>query len=205
MGQSKSQKQYNQQMASNAQQQLQLQREMFDHTRQETPEQKRFREGAANWDTWIKNKNYGAPPTGELLNFDLYNPSRVNELRGRMDNITGVGAAALSGSGDQSIALQQSRDRASNQMAMDAGNAYENAVKQTDSYYKSNGLAWSAQDTNKNLSLLNNTTGSAQFFFGQQARTLPPSFFQVFSPIMGGALSAGGALLGNTSLFGGGH
>lgn len=201
MGQSRGQREYNRQMAQNAQQQYQLQREMFEHSRQETPEQRRFREGAANWDTFIRGRNYGAPPAGELLNFDLYTPSRVADMRNRLNNITGVGAAAMGGTGDQSIALQQSRERNVNQMAQEQANAYENAIKQTDAYYKGNSLAWSQHDVAKNMGLLQNATSSGQFFFDQQRQTLPPSFMQQFAPILGGVLSAGSALLGNPAMF----
>lgn len=202
MGASREQREYNRIAQQNAQQQYQLQREMFEHTRQETPEQKRFREGAANWQQWIKDKNYGAPPEGELLNFDLYTPAKIAQTRERLDNITGVGAAAMSGTGDQSIALQQSRDRQINAMAQDSANAYENAVKQRSAYYDGNSLAWSQQDLNRSLSLLNNATSSGQFFFDQQRQTLPPSMFSLISPLLGGALSAGASMMGAGGMFG---
>lgn len=202
MGQSSATKAYNAQMAQNAKDQLALQQQMFEHTKKDTPEMERFRTGAANWQKFIEGKDYSKPPAGELLNFDLYNPARVSQLRERMGNLTGIGAAAMSGTGDQSIAIQQSRDRNANAMAQDAANSYENAIKQTDSYYKGQGMGWSQQDTGRNLSLLQSATGSAQFFLNEQRQTLPPSFWQVFSPIMGGALSAGSALLGNPGLFG---
>jgi hypothetical protein len=196
MGQSKSQKAFNQQMATNAQQQYQLQREMFDETKKETPEQQRFRQGAASWDTFVKGKNYGTPPDSSVLNFDLMTPAMINKQTERMRNITGVGAAAMGGTGDQSIALQQTREHNANELAQQSGNAYEQALKQEDAYYKGNGLAWAGLDINKNMGLLNNATSSGQYFFDQQRQTLPPSFMQTFAPLIGGALGAAGSILG---------
>jgi hypothetical protein len=196
MGQSKAQKDYNRQMQQNAQQQYQLQREMFEETRKETPEQKRFREGAAKWDTFMKSKNYGAPPDSSILNFDLYNPARIQRQAEQMRNVTGIGAAAMGGTGDQSIALQQTREHNANNAAQMAGAAYEQAVKSEDAYYKGQGLSWAGLDINKNLGLLGNATSSGQFFFDQQRQTLPPSFMQTWGPLIGGALGAAGSILG---------
>lgn len=182
-------------MAQNAQQQVQLQREMFEHTRKETPEQERFRVGAANWDTFIKSRNYGAPPETSLLNFDLMSPARVQKLREGMLNLEGVGAAAMDGDGDKSIAIQQTREHMANQAALEAGNAYENAVKQEDAYYKGSQFQWAGLDINKNLNLLQNATSSGQFFFDQQRQTLPPSFMQTWGPLFGAALGAGASIL----------
>lgn len=203
MGQSKSQKEYNRMMASNAQQQLQLQREMFEHNRQGTPGEQRFERDAQAWNTWIGGKNYGAPPPNSILNFDLYTPSKQAEMRNKIANISGIGAAAMSGTGDQSIAVAQSRDRMANEMSQMQGAAYENAVKGQDAYYKGSQFQWSGLGAQTNANLLGNATSSAQFFFDQQRQTLPPSFWQVFSPVVGGAISAAGSLLGNPGLFGG--
>lgn len=201
MGQSKSQKAFNAQMAKNASDQLALQKEQFAYLKQGTPEEQTFRKNAASFQDWIGQKNYGAPPPNELLNFDLYTPSHVNELRSRLNNITGIGAAALGGTGDQSIALQQTRAHMADQAAQDAGQAYENAIHQADAYYKGNALGYAGLTTNTNMGLLNNATQSGQFFTDQQRQTLPKSFWETFAPVLGGVLGAGSSLLGNPSLF----
>lgn len=201
MGQSSQAKQFNQQQQQNAQAQLQLQQQQFNLLNTPTPEQQRFRTGAANWQTWISGHNYGKPPADEMLNFDLYNPAHQQQQRERLSNLTGVGASSLAGSGDQSIALQQSKERNSNLAAQDSANAYENAVKQTDAYYKGNALAYSQQDINTHMGLLGNASQGYQYSTDQQRQTLPPSFWTMFAPIIGGAVSAGGAALGNPSLF----
>lgn len=203
MGQSRAQKDYNRMMAQNAQQQLQLQRDMFEHAREGTPGEQRFERDAAAWNEWIGGRNYGAPPPNSILNFDLYTPSKQAEMRNKIANISGIGAAAMGGTGDQSIAVAQSRDRMANEMAQMQGAAYENAVKQQDAYYKGAQFQWSGLGAQTNMGLLNNTSNMSQFFLDQQRQTLPPSFWQVFSPIVGGAVSAAGSLLGNPGLFGG--
>ena len=195
MGQSKAQKEYNRQMAANAQDQYKLQREMFDWAKQGTPEQQKFRRDSAAWDTFIRGRNYGAPPPDSILNFDLWSPSQQNSIRERMAGLTGVGAAAMSGTGDQSIAVAQQRERNANLAAQDHANAYENAIKQQDAYYKGQGLAWSGQDLANRQSLLGNATSSAQFFFDQQRQTLPPSFMQTWGGLIGSALQAGSTML----------
>lgn len=202
MGGGKAKREYNKMMARNAQEQLQLQREMFEHTKAGTPGEQRFERDAKAWDTWIAGKNYGAPPPNSILNFDLYTPAKQAEMRNRLSNITGIGAAAMGGTGDQSIAVAQSRDRMVNQMAQAQGAAYEGAVKQQDAYYKGAGFQWSGMENQRNMGLLNNATASSQFFFDQQRQTLPPTFWEVFAPIAGGAISAAGSLLGNPNLFG---
>lgn len=196
MGQSKAQKQYNQQMAQNAQQQYQLQRDMFEYTKQGTPEEQRFRQQAASWDNFIKSKNYGAPPADSILNFDLWSPAHVQQQAERMRNVQGVGAAAMSGSGDQSIALAQTREHNANLAAQEAGNAYENAVGQQDAYYKGQNMGYAQLGAQTNMGLLGNATQSSQFFFDQQRQTLPPSFMQTWGPLIGGALGAAGSILG---------
>jgi hypothetical protein len=203
MGQSKSQKAYNKQMAQNAQQQYQLQREMFEETKKESPEQARFRIGAANWDKFIKGKNYGAPPETSMLNFDLMTPARVNKMRGTLAGLEGVGAAGMNGGGDNSIAIQQTREHLANQAAIEAGAAYETGVKQEDAYYKGQNFQWAGFDANKNLSLLGNATSSGQFFFDQQRQTLPPSFMQTWGPLFGAALGAAGSALSGGFAAGG--
>lgn len=195
MGQSGAQKEYNKTMKTNAAEQLALQREMFNRTKEATPEQSRYRVGAENWDKFIKGKNYSAPPSTSLLNFDLMTPARNQKLRENMQNVTGIGAAALGGTGDQSIALAQTREHNANIAAQEAGSSYENAVKQEDAYYKGTSLNWAGLDINKNLGLLGNATSSGQFFFDQQRQTLPPSFMQTFGPLIGAAVGAAGQAL----------
>lgn len=202
MGASSAQKKFNAQMQQQAQQQYQLQREMFDLLRKPTPEQERFRRQADEWERFIKSRNYGTPPPDSVLNFDLFTPAKIAETRSRLENIQGVGATALSGSGDQSIALQQARERNINEMAQNQAQSYEDALKQQDAYFKGQALPYAQLDINKNMGLLSNATGSNQFFTQMQAQTLPPSFWQSFGPMLiGGAFQAGSALLSNPGLF----
>jgi hypothetical protein len=203
MGQSKQQKAYNQQMANNATDQLNLQKQMFSAEQAGTPEQQKFRTDQANWGNFISGKNYGAPPKDEFLNFDLYNPAHIAKQTEQARNLTGIGAAAMGGTGDQSIALQLSREHAANQQGEAAGAAYENAVGQTDAYYKGNQLAYGQLGAQQQENLLGNATNAAQFFFDQQRMTNRPSFMQTYAPLFGGLLQAGGALLGNPAVFGG--
>lgn len=201
MGQSSATKAYNRQMADNASQELALQRQAFNAEQAGTQEQQHYRQGQADWTSFIKGKNYGAPPPGEFLNFNLQTPAMIAKQQERLRNVTGIGAAALGGTGDQSLGLQLSREHAAEEAGQNAGAAYENAVNATDQYYKGNNLAYASLGLQQQGDLLHNATNSAQFFFDQQRQTLPPSFFQTISPLLGGAISAGGALLGNPSLF----
>jgi hypothetical protein len=202
MGQSKEEKNFHKQMAKQAQENTKLQREMFELNKAGTPEQQGFRKEKAEFDAWLAKKDFGSSPPNGILNFDLYTPSRVADMRSRLADVTGIGAASLGGTGDQSIALQQSRDRNVNQMAMDQANAYENAVKQQDAFYKGNTFQWGQLAQQNSQNLLGNASSMTQFFTEQQKQTLPKSFWATFGPaLMGGALSAGGALLGNPNLF----
>jgi hypothetical protein len=203
MGQSKAQKEYNRTMKENAAQDRALQREMFEHSKKDSPEMARFRIGAANWDKFVAGKDYSKPPSTSLLNFDLMTPARQNNMRQKMANVTGIGAAAMSGSGDQSIALAQTREHNANLAAQEHGAAYENAIKQEDAYYKGQGMGWAQLDSQRNISLLSNATQSAQFMYDQQRQTLPPSFMQTWGPLFGAALGAGASILSGGFAAGG--
>ena len=187
-GESKIYKQ-NQQLA---QQQQALQREMFAASQKPTPEQERFRKGQSNFDAWIKKGDFRSAPEGSILNFDLYNPSKINDQQQKLANLTGVGAANMGGTGDQSVALQLTRERNANQAAEMSGRAWENAIKGEDDYYKSNGLAWSGQDRANNMGLLNNASQSAQAYMQNAIQTRPTS---PWASIIGGALGIGASAL----------
>jgi hypothetical protein len=189
-------------MQQQAQQQYQLQREMFDILKKPTPEQERFRRQSDEWEKFIRSKDYGNPPSDSVLNFNLFTPAQIAKMRERMENITGTGATALSGTGDQSIAIAQAKERNINQVAQDQANAYENALLQADAYYKGNALPYAQLDINKNLGLLGNATSSSQFFTQMQGQSIPQSFWQTLGPaLIGGAFRAGASLLGNPGLF----
>lgn len=175
-----------------AQQQQALQQRMFEKASEETPEQKRFREGAAAFDEWIKGKNYSSAPEGSMLNFDLYSPSKTAAQQAKMSNLTGIGAANMGGTGDQSVALQLARERNANEAGQMAGQAWENAIKDQDAYYKSGGLAWSAQDRANTMGLLGNASNSAQGYMHNAIQTRPQS---IWSSIIGGALGIGASAL----------
>lgn len=162
-----------------------------------TPELSQFRQQKSDWDKFVGGKDFSKTPSNSILNFDLWNPSQQQKMTEKARNITGVGATALGG--DNSIALQLSRERNANEMAQNQGNAYENAVKQQDSYFKGQALPYAQFDTSKNLSLLNNSTSVYQNASQGYADTAPKPFN--WGALLGGALGAGSALLGNPALF----
>lgn len=201
MGGGNQQREYNRTMTRNAELDRQQRREEFDYLRAGNPEQQRFRQNSDRWGQFIAGKNYGAPPEGEFVGFDLYTPAQIARQQERMGDLTGIGAAAMGGTGDQSVALQLARERNANQAGENAGRAYEGAIKERNAYYEGNALPYAGLDINTHLAMMNNATQNMQFSYDQQRQTLPPSFWQIFAPMMGGALSAGGSLLGNPALF----
>lgn len=171
----------------------QQQNQIFQQLSQPTPEQARWREQSANWDNFIKSKNYANAPQDSILNFDLYAPSYKAQQRERLSNLTGVGASSLAGQGDNSIAIQQSKERNANQSAEDAGASYENAIKQSDAYFKNSALPYASLDINKNLGLLSNATNREMEYTNQWVATRPRSWLP---QILGGVLQAGAAVFG---------
>lgn len=202
MGASKAQKEYNRQMAELSRQQLELQKRMFERASEDTPEQRRFREGAAAWDKFIAGKDYRTPPPTSSINFDLFNPAYIQQQKERMSDITGIGAAALSGTGNESIALQLARERNANEAAQMAGQAYENAIKSEDAYYKGQNLGYAQLGLNQNFGLLSNATDMFQYANRMQAQTLPPSFWQTFGPLFGGLLNTAASVFMPQMSFG---
>lgn len=180
------------------QQAQQQQQQVFDQLQKKSPEQEKWEKDSAAWDEFIKGKNYAKPPDSSILNFDLLNPARINEQRQRMSNLTGIGAAAMGG--DDSTALQLSRERNANLAAEDAGASYENAIKSQDAYFKGNALPYAQMEMGKLSGLLNNATGREQFLTNAYIQTRPTSYLPM---LLGGALSAGSSLLGAPGLFGG--
>lgn len=188
MGASKAQKEYNRQMAQLQREQLELQKKMFERASEETPEQKRFREGAAEWDKFIASKDYSKPPQTSIINFDLYTPSYYQKQKERLSEITGIGAANMGGTGEQSIALQLARERNANEAAQMAAQSYENAIKAEDAYYKGQNFNWAQLAQNQNFGLLDNASNMFRYASQENRATLPPSFFQTFGPLFGGLL-----------------
>jgi hypothetical protein len=180
----------NRQMLEQQRQAQQQQQQVFNRMMERTPEQQRWDRESSEWSRWLEGKDYSQAPTGTTLNFDLWNPSRINEQRQRMADLDGVGAAALGG--DNSVALQLARERNANAAATDAGAAYESAVKQTDAYYKGNALPYAQFEMSRLNSLLGNATNREQYYNNAYIQTRPQS---LFPSLLGGALSAGMSML----------
>lgn len=172
---------------------------LFAKSLEPSPEMATFRKQGADWGKFIGSKDYRTPPDGSILNFDLWNPTQHNRNLEKARNITGVGASALGG--DNSIALQLSRERGANELAQSQANSYENAIKGQDAYFKGQALPYASLDLSKNLSLLNNATGREQFYTGAYVDTAPKPFN--WGALLGGVLGGASSLLGNPGLFGG--
>lgn len=201
--------------AQMAQQQAQAQanqNRIFEQMLKKSPEQERWDAKSASWDKWVGEKNYASAPKGDILDFDLWNPANVQKQRERMGNLEGVGAAGLGGGGDKSIALGLSKERNANAAAEDAGASYEQAIKGRNAYYEGNALPYAQLEMNKLGNLLGDSSNNAQFYSQQNIATRRQS---LLPSILGGVLSAGGAIMGASmgmpglgsmgSLFGGGQ
>jgi hypothetical protein len=162
-----------------------------------TPEQTAFRTGMTNFNNWIGAKDYSKAPEGSILNFDLMSPAHAQQQQERMGNLTGIGATALGGSGDQSTALQLAKEHNANVAGQNAGQAWEDAIHNQDQYYKSGGLAYAGLDTQRTADALNNASSREMGYNDQYVQTRPRS---ILPSIFGGRLGAGSAFLSNPAL-----
>jgi hypothetical protein len=174
------------------------QQAQFEKLQTPTPGQVRFETGAKDFEKWLAKKDYSsAPSASSILNFDLWNPAHVQKQREKMGNIQGIGAANMGGTGDQSIALQMTRERNNNLAAEDAGRSWENAIKGTDNYYKSGDIGWSQLEINKNMGLLGNATNREMGYNQAYVQSAPRPWTETILPaLLGGALGAAGSYLG---------
>ena len=188
----------NKQMEADAAAARAQQQQQFDQLMKPTPEQDAFRTGMTGFNKWVAGKNYSKAPEGSILNFDLNSPAHAQQQQERMGDLTGIGAAALGGSGDQSIALNLARERNANIAGQNAGQAWEDAIHGQDEYYKSGGLAYANLDTQRNMGALNNATDRELSYNQQYVNTRPRS---ILPSLFGGILSAGSAALSNPALM----
>lgn len=173
---------------------------------QPTAEQKRYEAGASSFSDWLGNKDYSkAPDSSSILNFDLWNPAHTQRQREQMAGVQGIGSANMGGTGDQSLALQLSKEHNANAVAEDAGQAWENAVHATDNYYKGGDMSWANLETQKRMGVLGNDTQREMGYNRSYVNTAPKPWTQTILPmLLGGAMSAGGAMLGRPGMGGGG-
>jgi hypothetical protein len=173
---------------------MQTQNQLLTQASQESPEDKRWKQRSAAWDNWIKGKNFGTAPEGELLGFDLWNPSHVAAQSAKMDDITGVGAVGLGG--DDSTALQLAKHRQSDEAAQNAGQAYESAVYDTDAYYKNAAPGYMQSRDNKFGNLFGQSSQNANALTEQWMKmaNAPKPWQQILGGVLGGL--AGGAAKG---------
>jgi hypothetical protein len=189
----------NRQLEQSRIQEQQRANQLFERSLEPSPEQTRWRNQSAAWDTFLQGKNYSSPPAGTTLGFDLWNPSQTARQRERMTDLEGVGASGLGG--DNSIALQLSRERNANQAAEEAGAGYERSIKETDAYFKGQAIPYAGLEANKLANLLGASVQREGMYTQGQIATRPPSLLPM---ILGGALGGASALLGNPGLFAGG-
>lgn len=177
----------------------QQQNQIFQQMNTPSQEVQDFRRQKGAWDSWISGKNYAKPPSDSILNFDLFMPAHEQKQRERMADLTGIGATQLGMGGDESTALQLARERNINAAAEQSGAAYETAVHAQDQYYKGNALPVAQADLNRQSTLLGNSSQRAM----QYGQMYEQSKFQnTWLPmILGGAMQAGAAALGNPALM----
>lgn len=166
--------------------------ELQERAMQPTAGQTRFEQQASEWDEWVRGKDYRQAPG--ILGLDLYTPALAQKHAETMRNVEGIGAAGLGG--DNSIALQFARERNANETAQNAGAAYENAVKGQDAYFKGSDMGWSGQQIGQLQGLLGNATNAYQYQSSLHNNMLARqrSFWDIATPIIGGALGAGASL-----------
>jgi hypothetical protein len=189
MGQSK----LNKQMRQDQLKAQQERNELMKQAREPSAAEARFTKQSAAWDTWVAGKNYGKPPEGSILNFDLYTPAMQAKQREKYSNLQGVGGAALGGTqgGKDGIAVEMARERNINEAAQTNAAQYEGAVKEQDNYFKGAGFQWAGMQQNRNMGLLGSAQNQEQYYGTQYAN----SYTNWMPALVGGAISAGAGIL----------
>lgn len=151
-------KEINKNIQGQQSQALANQNQIFQLASQPSAGQKRFDEQSTNWADWLDAKDYSHGPKGSLLNFNLAQPAHVAQQTERMANLQGVGAANMGG--NDSTALQLSKQHGAAAAAQDAGAEYEGAVAGQDAYFKNSALPWANSENAKWGNLFGQTSSN---------------------------------------------
>ncbi len=166
--------------------------EIWTQAQQPSEAEVRFNDQAREWNEWIQGRNYAEPPPSSFLNFDLYMPAQQEQIRARMADIQGVGAANLGRGEGKNVAGEIVREQLANEAAQSQAASYENAVAAQDMYYKTGALPWAQMQQSRNFNLLGNTSQMAQHYGDLRAQTRSRGLGGM---ILGGALGIGSAAL----------
>lgn len=170
---------------------LQQQNTAWDKASQDGPEITQFRKEKGAFDSWLGGKDYSHGPEGSMLNFDLWSPSKVAQTTDRLANLQGVGAANMGG--NDSIALQLSKQHGAAEAAQNAGQSYEQAVGNEQNYYRGAAPGYMAADNAKWGNLFGQTSQNYDDAWGRYAKYQKPS---IWGQLIGAGLTAAGGYFG---------
>lgn len=170
--------------------------EILEKALEPTASERRYEQQSQAWFDWVEGRDYRNPPPSEVLDFGLFDQSRINEQMARYDNLQGTGATNIAGQGgDSSIALKLAKHRQSAQMAQQGAANYESAVAATNAGYKGAGFQWAGLQNAHMGNLLGMQQQHAQSW-GQrefETRTRSPwlAIAQIGASVAGAALAPG--------------